>query len=85
MDLSSAIFGKGTHYSYVVATYTGGSWLLSSSFDRGEKYKGFQGTLLQCTQHIFEGENEMEHPYQWMIDNHPNTYRDATKHKRRFI
>lgn len=85
MNLSSAIFNKGTHYGYIVATYFDGTWTLSTSFDRAKKYKGFQGALLQCAQHIFEQENEMEHPYQYMIDNHPDVYRDATKYKRRFI
>ena len=86
MDLSSAIFGKGTYHNYLVATHIDdGNWSLSSPFDRGKKYEGFRGTLLQCTQQIFDGENEMDHPYQQMIDIYPNIYRDATKHKRRFI
>ncbi len=86
MDLSSAIFGKGTYHNYLVATHIDdGDWSLSSPFDRGKKYEGFRGTLLQCTQQIFDGENEMDHPYQQMIDIYPNIYRDATKHKRRFI
>ena len=85
MDLSSAIFGKGTYYNYVVATYIDSNWLLSSPFDRGKKYEGFQGTLLQCAQRIFGGENEMDHPYQQMIDNYPDIYRDATEYRRRFI
>ena len=88
MDLSSAIFGKGTYYRYVVATHIDdNNWLLSSPFDRGKKYEGFQDTLLQCAQHIFYGENEMEHPYQYMIDNYPDIYRDRdiTIHKKRFF
>jgi len=85
MDLSSAIFGKGTHYDYIVATYCDDNWTLSTSFERAKKFKGFQGSLLQCAQYIFEQENEMEHPYQYMIDAHPDVYRNGTRKKRRFI
>ena len=86
MDLSSAIFGKGTYYRYVVVTHVDDSnWSLSSPFDRGKKYEGFQGNLLQCAQHIFYGENEMDHPYQYMRDSYPDIYRNATKHKKQFI
>jgi len=85
MDLSSTIFGKGTHYGYIVASYFDGNWTLSTSFKRANRYKGFNGSLLRCTQHIFEQENEMEHPYQYMIDDYPDVYRNATKKKRRFI
>jgi len=61
LDLSSAIFCKGTFYGYVKAKHKNSISTLSTSSNRSKMYSGFKGALLQCAQYIFEKENEIEH------------------------
>ena len=83
--LSSAIFGKGTFYGYLVLVLKGSNWIMFSQFERGKVYNRYSGSLLQCLDNFRELEQNMEHPYQWMIDRYPGAYRDATRKKRTFL
>lgn len=85
IDLSSAIFGKGTFYGYLVLVLKGSNWIMFSQFERGKVYNRYSGSLLQCLDNFRELEQNMEHPYQWMIDRYPGAYRDATRKKRTFL
>lgn len=84
-DLSSAIFGKGTFYDYLKFSYKNSQWYLYSGFDRGKVYNRYKGNFIDCLNHMFNKEKEMEHPYQWMIDRHPGIYRQAISNKRKTI
>ena len=84
-DLSSAIFGKGTFYRYIVATFKEKQWLLSSSFPRGQVYNGVCGTFEDCVKFIVLQETIILHPYKNMIDIYPALYKEAISKKRRFI
>ena len=85
IDLSSAIFGKGTFYGYLYLVLKGSNWIMFSQFERAKVYNRFKGSLLQCLNNFRELEQKMEHPYQWMIDGYPGVYRDATRKKRTFL
>jgi hypothetical protein len=85
IDLSSAIFGKGSYYDYVTISCRGKMWQMYSQFPRGSAYNRKKGTLYECLDLFLITEKEMEHPYQEHIDKHLRLYTDTIKHKRKFI
>ena len=85
-NLWSSIFGKGRYYGYVIAQKKANDlWLLSSTFARSSIYHGFEGSLEECAQRVFLGENELPHPYEEMITLHPSTYEQALASPRTFL
>ena len=85
IDLSSAVFGKGTYYEYLTISQKSKVWQMYSQFPRGAVYNRQQGTLYECLNTFRTTEKKLEHPYQAYIDQYSDVYRDVTRNKRRFI
>jgi hypothetical protein len=85
IDLSSAVFGKGTYYMYATISHRANIWQMYSNFPRGSVYNRKKGTLYECLDLFMMSEKKMEHPYQKQIDQHPDVYTDATMRRRKFI
>jgi hypothetical protein len=82
LSLDNMTYGRGRMNDYIIATYNNGFWTLSGSDhyrERTSKYNHISGTIEDCINYIFINENELEHPYQRMIDSYPREYK-KTQH-----
>ena len=81
MEINNMTYGKGCFYHYIIADYVEGQWRMNSGYTQRTsiKYNNISGSIEYCIQYIFETENELEHPYQSMIDSFPHAYEQTQR------
>jgi hypothetical protein len=79
LDIDNMTYGRGRMNSYIIAICKNGLWELSSQHykDRTSRYDHISGSIKYCINYIFKNENELEHPYQSMINSYSWKYEET--------
>jgi hypothetical protein len=82
IDMASAIFGKGTFYSYFTIVKKGPDWFPYSQYPIGSHFSRFRGSLIRCLALFRQVQATMPHPYQQQINQWRDLYIQQTCRKR---
>ena len=82
MDMASAVFGKGTFYSYFKIVKKGRDWFPYSQYPIGSHFFRFRGSIINCLALFRDVQSRTPHPYQDQINQWRDLYVNQTQRKR---